>query len=48
MQQKLTCLQTHRPDSEMMTSFLTILYKDLLIGEQVDVETTVHEGLLIA
>ena len=30
----------------MMTSFLTILYEDLLIGEQVDVQTTVHEGLL--
>ena len=44
--QKLTCVQTHRPDSEMMTSFLTILYEDLLIGEQVDVQTTVHEGLL--
>ena len=31
------CRQTHRPDPEMMTSFLTILYEDLLIGEQVDV-----------
>ena len=30
----------------MMTSFLTILYEDLLIGEQVDVQATVHEGLL--
>ena len=30
----------------MITSFLTILYEDLLIGEQVDVQTTVHEGLL--
>ena len=40
------CRQTHRPDPEMMTSFLTILYEDLLIGEQVDVKTTVHEGLL--
>ena len=38
--------QTRRPDPEMMTSFLTILYEDLLIGEQVDVQTTVHEGLL--
>ena len=45
-QQNLTCLQTHRPDSEMVTSFLTILYEDLLIGEQVDVQTTVNEGLL--
>ena len=36
----------HRPDSEMITSFLTILYEDLLIGEQVDVQATVHEGLL--
>ena len=36
---KAECLQTHRPDSEMMTSFLTILYQDLLIGEQVDVYT---------
>ena len=44
--QKLTCVQTHRPDSSVMTSFLTILYEDLLIGEQVDVQTTVHEGLL--
>ena len=25
------CLQTHRPDPEMMTSFLTILYEDLLM-----------------
>ena len=40
------CRQTYRPDPEMMTSFLTILYEDLLIGEQVDVQTTVHEGLL--
>ena len=45
-EQKLTCLETHRPDSEMITSFLTILYEDLLIGEQVDVQATVHEGLL--
>ena len=30
----------------MVTSFLTILYEDLLIGEQVDVQTTVNEGLL--
>ena len=30
----------------MITSFLTILYEDLLIGEQVDDQTTVHEGLL--
>ena len=45
-QQNLTCLQTYRPISEMVTSFLTILYEDLLIGEQVDVQTTVNEGLL--
>ena len=45
-QQELTCLQTHRPDPEMMTSLLTILYEDLLIGGQVDVQTTVYEGLL--
>ena len=32
----------------MMTSFLTILYEDLLIAGQVDVKTTVHEGLLLA
>ena len=25
---------------------LTCLYEDLLIGEQVDVQTTVHKGLL--
>ena len=43
---KLMIVQTHWPDSEMMTSFPTILYDDLLIGEQVDVQTTVHEGLL--
>ena len=30
----------------MVTSFLTILYEDLLTGEQVDVQTTVNEGLL--
>merc|ERR1712179_486363 len=30
----------------MVTSFLAILYEDLLIGEQVDVQTTVNEGLL--
>ena len=43
----MTYLQKHRPDSEMVTSFLTILYEDLLIGEQVDVHSTVYEGLLI-
>ena len=30
-----------------MTSFLTILYEDLLMGEQVEVQTTVYEGLLM-
>ena len=45
-QQKVTCLQTHWPDSEMMTPFLTILHEDLLIGEQVDVQTTVCEVLV--
>ena len=29
-----------------MTSFLIILYEDLLMGGQVDVQTTVYEGLL--
>ena len=35
-----------KSDSEVVTSFLTILYEDLLIGEQVDVQTPVNEGLL--
>ena len=39
-QQKLTCLQTNRPDVP------TTVYEGLFKGEQAEVQTTVYEGLL--